>query len=41
MDNVLLTSSREHQLEQALTLLERFKQHEDQESYKDNGFVRR
>lgn len=31
MDNVLLTSSREQQLEQALTLLERFKQHEDQE----------
>ncbi|GIN70110.1 GTPase [Bacillus sp. J14TS2] len=31
MDNVLLTSSRERQLEQALTLLERFKQHEDQE----------
>ncbi|OAK69819.1 dynamin family protein [Lederbergia galactosidilytica] len=31
MDNVLLSSSQEQHLEQALTLMERFRQHEDQE----------
>jgi len=31
MDNVLLSSSQEQHLEQALTLMERFRQHEEQE----------